>query len=46
VIDRIVVIAARPQLADRAARLQHTDQQVATDSISLVDRIDALIRPA
>jgi hypothetical protein len=46
VIDRIVVIAARHLLSDETARLQHTDQQVATDSISLVDRIDALIRLA
>jgi hypothetical protein len=46
VIDRIVVIAAHHRLSDEAARLQHTDQQVAPDSISLVDRIDALIWPA
>ena len=33
-------------LADEAARLQHTDQQTAMDCIALVDRINALIRPA
>jgi hypothetical protein len=38
--------AARHMLFDEAARLQHTDQQTAIDCAALVDRIDALVRPA
>jgi hypothetical protein len=33
-------------LSDEAAWLQHTDLPTATDCAALVDRIDALIRPA
>jgi hypothetical protein len=35
-----------PSLQRSANRLQHTDQQTAMDCITLVERIDALIRPA
>jgi hypothetical protein len=41
--------AERPALKDapdKAVRLQHTDQRVAMDCVALVDRIDALARPA
>jgi hypothetical protein len=48
-LDQVEAIgerAARHMLTDEAARLQHTDQATATDCAALVDRIDALIRPA
>jgi hypothetical protein len=38
--------AARRMLTDEAARLQHTGLLAATDCAALVDRIDALVRPA
>jgi len=40
------VTAARHMLFDKAVRLQHTDQQTAMECAALVNRIDALIRPA
>jgi hypothetical protein len=40
------VTAARHMLFDKAIRLQHTDQQTAMECATLVNRIDALIRPA
>jgi hypothetical protein len=33
-------------LFDEADRLQHADQRTATECLTLIDRIDALIRPA
>ena len=45
-VDAIGERAARHMLFDGAARLQHTDQQTAIDCAALVDRIDALVRPA
>ena len=45
-IDRISVTAARHMLFNEAARLQHADQRTATECLTLIDRIDALIRPA
>ena len=38
--------AARHMLFDEAVRLQQTDQRTAMDCLTLVDRIDALVRPA
>ena len=35
-----------PHAVDKAVRLQHTDQQTAMECAALVNRIDALIRPA
>jgi hypothetical protein len=40
------VTAARHLLFDKAVRLRHTGQQTAMDCTALIDRIDALIRPA
>jgi hypothetical protein len=45
-VRAIGVAAARHMLADEADRLEHTDQKTATDCLALIDRIDALIRPA
>ena len=48
-LDQVEAIgerAARHMLSDEAARLQHTDQVTAMNCAALVDRIDALIRPA
>jgi hypothetical protein len=45
-VQAIGVTAARHMLFDKAIRLQHTDQQTAMDCATLVNRIDALIRPA
>ena len=45
-VQAIGVTATRHMLFDEAVRLQHTDQQTATDCLALIDRIDALIRPA
>lgn len=48
-LDQVETIgerAARHMLFDEAARLQHTDHATSTDCAALVDRIDALIRPA
>jgi hypothetical protein len=45
-VQAIGVTAARHMLFDKAVRLQHTDQQTAMDCTVLIDRIDALIRPA
>jgi hypothetical protein len=40
------VTATRYMLFDEADRLQHTDQKTATECLTLIDRIDELIRPA
>jgi hypothetical protein len=48
-LDQVEAIgerAAHHMLSDATARLQHTDQQTAIDCAALVDRIDALVRPA
>jgi hypothetical protein len=48
-LDQVEAIgekAARHVLSDEAVRLQCTDLPTATDCAALVDRIDALIRPA
>jgi len=45
-VQAIGVTAARHMLFDKAVRLQHTDRQTAMDCTVLIDRIDALIRPA
>ena len=48
-LDQVETIgerAARHMLFDEATRLQHTDYATSTDCAALVDRIDALIRPA
>ena len=45
-VQAIGVTAARYMLFDEADRLQHTDQTTATECLTLIDRIDALIRPA
>ena len=45
-VQAIGVTAARHMLFDKAVRLQHTDPQTAMDCTALVNRIDALIRPA
>ena len=48
-LDQVETIgerAARHMLSDEAARLQNTDLPAATDCATLIDRIDALIRPA
>jgi hypothetical protein len=42
----IGVTTSRNLLFNEAVRLQHADQASATDCAALVDRIDALIRPA
>jgi hypothetical protein len=45
-VETIGVTATRYMLFNEADRLQHTDEKTATDCAALVDRIDALIRPA
>jgi hypothetical protein len=45
-VQAIGVTAARHMLFDKAVRLQHTDPQTAMDCTVLIDRIDALVRPA
>jgi hypothetical protein len=48
-LDQVETIgerAARHILSDEAVRLQHIDQVTAMDCAALVDRIDALVRPA
>jgi len=48
-LDQVEAIgerAVRHMLSDEADRLRQTDQQTAMDCTALVDRIDALIRPA
>ena len=48
-LDQVQAIgerAARHMLCDEAVRLQHSDLPMATDCAALLDRIDALIRPA
>ena len=45
-VQAIGVTAARHMLFDKAVRLQHTDQQTAMECAALVNRVDALIRPA
>jgi len=45
-VQAIGVTAARHLLFDETVRLRHTDQQTAMDCTILIDRIDALIRPA
>jgi hypothetical protein len=45
-VQAIGVTAARHMLFDETVWLQHTDQQTAMDCTILIDRIDALIRPA
>jgi hypothetical protein len=44
-VRAIGVTATRYMLFDEADRLQHTDQKTATDCLTLIDRIDTLIRP-
>jgi hypothetical protein len=45
-VEAIGERAVRHMLSDEADRLRQTDQQTAMDCTALVDRIDALIRPA
>jgi hypothetical protein len=45
-VQAIGVTAVRHMLFDETVWLQHTDQQTAMDCTILIDRIDALIRPA
>ena len=45
-VQAIGVTTARHMLFDKVVRLQHTDQQTAMECAALVNRIDALIRPA
>jgi hypothetical protein len=45
-VRAIGVTATRYMLFDVADRLQHSDQRTATDCLTLIDRIDTLIRPA
>jgi hypothetical protein len=45
-VQAIGVIATRYMLFDEADRLQHTDQKTATECLTLIDRIDELIRSA
>jgi hypothetical protein len=45
-VQAIGVTATRYMLFDEADRLQHADQRTATECLTLIDRIDALIRPA
>jgi hypothetical protein len=45
-VQAIGVTAARHMLFNETVRLQHTNQQTAMDCTALVDRIDALVRPA
>jgi hypothetical protein len=45
-VRAIGVTATRYTLFDEADRLCHTDQDTATECLTLIDRIDALIGPA
>ena len=45
-VQAIGVTATRYMLFDEADLLQHADQRTATECLTLIDRIDALIRPA
>jgi hypothetical protein len=45
-VQAIGVTATRYMLFDEADRLQHADQRTATECLTLIDRIDALLRPA
>jgi hypothetical protein len=45
-VRTIGVTTTRNLLFGEAVRLQHSDQQTALDCAALVDRIDALVRPA
>ena len=45
-VRAIGVTAIRYMLFDEADRLQHTDQKTAMECLTLIDRIDTLIRPA
>jgi hypothetical protein len=48
-VDQVVAIGERAvqhMLSDAAARLHHADQQTVLDCSALINRIDALIRPA
>ncbi len=46
-LDQVQAIGvARHMLFDKAVRLPHTDPQTAMECAALVNRIDALIRPA
>jgi hypothetical protein len=45
-VQAIGVTVARHLLLNETVRLQHTDQQTAMECTGLIDRIDALIRPA
>ena len=45
-VQAVGVTAARHMLFDKAVRLRHTDQQTAMECAALVNRVDALIRPA
>ena len=45
-VRTIGVTTTRNLLFGEAVRLQHSDQQTAMDCVALIDRIDALVRPA
>ena len=45
-VQALGVTATRYMLFDEADRLQHADQRTATECLTLIDRIDALVRPA
>ena len=44
-VRAIGVTATRYMLFDEADRLQHADQRTATECLTLIDRIDALLGP-
>jgi hypothetical protein len=44
-VRAVGVTATRYMLFDVADRLQYSDQRTATDCLTLIDRIDTLIRP-
>ena len=45
-VQAIGVTATRYMLFDEADRLQHADQRTATECLTLIDRIDALLGSA
>ena len=45
-VRAIGVTSIRYMLFDEADRLQHANQKMATECLTLIDRIDALIGPA
>jgi hypothetical protein len=45
-METISATAARHLLAAEALSLHHADQQTVLDCVALVDRVDALVRPA